>query len=429
MAGAGPCAGLYVGPHAVNCRCACGILEPAQPVCGNYRMPPSYSTDIVIFGGGVAGLWLLNRLTAEGYQAILLERDRLGGGQSINSQGIIHGGLKFALHGALGDASRATADMPQRWRDSIEGHGEIDLSACRVLSPHFLLWSGAGMGAGMKAFLGSKAIAGKTAQAAPDEIPEILRGRGAVYRLPDFVLDSSSLIEALSAPQRNRIQRVDADSSQFIHLGDKRNLRVRIDEEPVEIQARRYVFCAGEGNEKLIEQAGLTRPPGCQLRPLKMVSVSSSTLPPLFTHVLGEGLAANPALTVTSHRNAEDEPVWYLGGELAEAGAARSEEEQEETAKGLLRKLFPNLEIDDMHWRCLDINRAEPASARGRRPDNAAIASEDDIIVAWPTKLTLAPALADIVLQHLRDEGITPEQHPDSLPDGPSPPHGRPFWS
>ena len=30
-----------------------------------------YSTDIVIFGGGIAGLWLLNRLHNEGYQAIL----------------------------------------------------------------------------------------------------------------------------------------------------------------------------------------------------------------------------------------------------------------------------------------------------------------------------------------------------------------------
>ena len=46
-------------------------------------MTPSYSTDIVIFGGGIAGLWLLNRLRTEGYQAILLESRELGGGQTF----------------------------------------------------------------------------------------------------------------------------------------------------------------------------------------------------------------------------------------------------------------------------------------------------------------------------------------------------------
>ncbi len=495
-------------------------------------MPSSYSTDIVLFGGGVAGLWLLDRLVAEGYRAILLEQDRLGGGQSINSQGIIHGGLKYALHGAFGGASRAIADMPRRWRDCIEGRGEIDLSACRILSPHFLLWSGAGLGAGMKAFLGSKAVVGKAAPVAPAEVPAILRARGAVYRLPDFVLDSASLIEILAAPHRQRIHalrrdgacasaapphsasragptqgsrkpgngraagsnaalqaarqlpraldarldrapadiaatpefhRPDAGSGpeppgqlaaaipEFRRAGGGRELRARLAGQSVLLKASRYIFCAGEGNGRLIEAAGLSGP-RCQLRPLKMVAASGPSLPPLFLHAAGAGLRAAPALTITSHRNARDEPVWYLGGELAETGAARSDQAQVEAAKSLLRKLFPQLDFDDMNWRCLDINRAEPAVAEGCRPDNAAIACEEDVIVAWPTKLTLAPALADIVLRHLRDEGVEPGAGPragqamDSVPapenaashgqelepsavDLPAPPPlARPFW-
>ncbi len=400
-------------------------------------MPSSYSTDIVIFGGGVAGLWLLNRLTAEGYQAILLERDRLGGGQSINSQGIIHGGLKFALHGAISGASRATADMPRRWRDCIEGNGEIDLSACRVLSPHFLLWSGAGFGANMKAFLGSKAIAGKTEPAAPDEIPEILRGCGAVYRLPDFVVDAESLIEALARPHRDSIVSIampdSVESTEFAHSTDSRESRcasdsavagaaeriafrcsanhreliLRADGEAVTIKARRYIFCAGEGNASLIEQAGLPLP-RCQTRPLKMVSVTGDSLPPVFLHVLGEGFSATPRLTVTSHHDANGQPVWYLGGQLAEEGTNRSDAAQIDAAKRELAELLPEVYLNDLRWRCLDINRAEPASPGGRRPDNAAISAEQDIIVAWPTKLTLAPALADLVMQSLLDDGIAP---------------------
>ena len=77
-------------------------------------MTSSYSTDIVIFGGGIAGLWMLNCLRNQGYQAILLETDKLGSGQTLASQGIIHGGLKYALNGALGGAANIISDMPAR---------------------------------------------------------------------------------------------------------------------------------------------------------------------------------------------------------------------------------------------------------------------------------------------------------------------------
>ena len=391
-------------------------------------MPSSYSTDIVIFGGGVAGLWLLNRLAAEGYRTILLEQDRLGGGQSINSQGIIHGGLKYALHGAFSGASRAIADMPRRWRGCIEGQGEIDLSACRVLSPHFLLWSGAGPGGAMKAFLGSKAVAGKAKRAQAGEIPQILRGRGAVYALPDFVLDAQSLIGALALPHRHRIHSIGAPESADspekragpapAHSGPARRIEfncgsagreliLRTRGKPLTIRARRYIFCAGEGNRRLIEQAGL-RLPRCQTRPLKMVSASGASLPPIFLHVLGEGLGVTPALTVTSHRNAAGAPVWYLGGALAEAGTSRSDAAQIQAAKCELADLLPTACLNNLRWRCLDINRAEPASSEGRRPDNAWMSAEQDIIVAWPTKLALAPVLADLVVQSLCDDGIRP---------------------
>ena len=77
-------------------------------------MTSSYSTDIVIFGGGIAGLWLLNRLRDQGYHAILLETDKLGCGQTLASQGIIHGGLKYALNGALSGAACTLAERSSR---------------------------------------------------------------------------------------------------------------------------------------------------------------------------------------------------------------------------------------------------------------------------------------------------------------------------
>ena len=72
--------------------------------------------DVAILGGGIAGLWLLARLQAAGYSALLLENQALGAGQTLASQGIIHGGLKYALDLKLNTASDALADMPARWR-------------------------------------------------------------------------------------------------------------------------------------------------------------------------------------------------------------------------------------------------------------------------------------------------------------------------
>ena len=55
--------------------------------------------DVLVFGGGAAGLWCLHQLRRGGYHAILLESTALGSGQTIRAQGIIHGGGKYALRG------------------------------------------------------------------------------------------------------------------------------------------------------------------------------------------------------------------------------------------------------------------------------------------------------------------------------------------
>ena len=63
------------------------------------------SLDVLILGGGAAGLWLLDELHQAGYRVLLLETESHGLGQTISSQGIIHGGLKYALRGRPSRAS------------------------------------------------------------------------------------------------------------------------------------------------------------------------------------------------------------------------------------------------------------------------------------------------------------------------------------
>ncbi len=109
--------------------------------------------DVVIFGGGVAGLWALNRLRKAGYQAILLENRALGSGQTMKSQGIIHGGLKYALTGFLNASANAVEAMPKRWKECLAGRGEIDLASVHRLSDEQLLWSTGSLISEMASFL------------------------------------------------------------------------------------------------------------------------------------------------------------------------------------------------------------------------------------------------------------------------------------
>ena len=100
-----------------------------------------YKTDVAILGGGIAGLWLLNLLTQQGYSAILIERNQLGGGQSLASQGMIHGGVKYMLSGAPTGASETIAEMPARWRSMLCGQDPIDLQNVKVLSDAYYMFS------------------------------------------------------------------------------------------------------------------------------------------------------------------------------------------------------------------------------------------------------------------------------------------------
>ena len=156
-----------------------------------------YSTDIVIFGGGVAGLWLLNRLNNEGYRTILFEQNGLGCGQTLASQGIIHGGLKYALNGALNSASNIIATMPNRWRECLAGNDSVDLRGCHLLSNEYYMWSQSGVRSRLKTFLGSKSLRGRVERVAKESYPDFFGQAtvsGALYKLPDFVIETESLI-------------------------------------------------------------------------------------------------------------------------------------------------------------------------------------------------------------------------------------------
>lgn len=386
-------------------------------------MSESLSTDILIVGGGIAGLWLNARLRRSGFSTLLVENTALGGVQSMRSQGIIHGGTKYALHGALTGASEAIADMPALWRDCLAGTGEVDLRGVRVLSDAHYLWSPGGLAGNLTSFFASKAVRSRVAQVKGSDLPPALQDKafkGKAYRLTELVLDVPSLIARLAELAGDSLlagEHIEA----LREGGQLAGLRV----DGREIRAQRVVLSAGAGNEALLRELGLERPE-MQRRPLHMVLVTAPTLKPLYAHCLGGG--PKPRVTVTTHPLSNGDWVWYLGGDIAEAGGvARNEAEQITEAQRELHKLVPWIDLSTARWATLRVDRAEPSQNNLLRPDSAFLAEDGALLVGWPTKLALAPNFADRVVESLEKSGVRP-QASAALPNLPRPAMASPVW-
>ncbi len=395
----------------------------------------THRVDVAIIGGGIAGLWTLNHLVNKGYNAVLLEHRALGGDQTLASQGMIHGGMKYTLGGALTGASQAIADMPDHWRACLRGEGDVDLRGVRALSEHFYLWSGAGLASRLGTFFASKAVRGRVDPVAGEELPELFRRpdfRGSVYKLVDMVVDTPSLVRALAATMAERLFAIDWRRAR---LATNQHGRCQVTdggEGGFTLDAAAWVFSAGQGNADLLAAIGADSP-AMQRRPLKQVMVRHRLPHRFYGHCLGS--ETTPRLTISSHPLADGSQVWYLGGGLAERGASQTDEALLATARDELVELMPWLDLGAAQWAVLAVDRAEPRQRNLARPDQAfaswATTREGPLnaIAAWPTKLTLAPNLARLVGERLSERGIPPSGDPAPALPLPAPPVAISPWA
>lgn len=389
-------------------------------------------TDILILGGGIAGLWLLNRLRAAGYSVLLLEQERLGGHETLNANGLIHGGLKFGLSAMLRDIE-ALDDMPALWRACLAGTGDLDLSGVKVLSEHQYIWSEASLAARATTFFASRFMKGHVEAVEGEERPPLFQNEafgGPVYRLSDLVIDMPSLVQSLLSEHKRCIYKVSPQNC-HIETDDRHNTSAvfitAAGMEPIRIHPTSVILAGGQGNAALLEDIGLSEP-AMERREVHMVMLKRAGLPSLYAHCLGA--SRNPRITITAHPTRDGECVWYLGGELADEGAGRDERLQIEKAQRELKELLPWLDLRGSRYKTLKIARILPAGDRGMlRPDNAFVQGIGNNILTWPCKLTLAPNLGRQVLAHLEKEGIKPayEQPTDALPLL-FPEIGQPIW-
>ncbi len=370
--------------------------------------------DVLIVGGGVAGLWMLTELRQRGYAALLVEAEALGTGQTIWSQGIIHGGMKYALTGEMSKAARAIAEMPGVWRDCLAGRGAIDLRGVVVLSPHQYLWTAGGAAARLGAFAASKLLRARPEAVSESDRPAALSGAGKncrIYRLDEPVLEMRSLLDALAKLNAGFLFRAAADGLTFDLSGNRPKASLAVGGAPsgLTLQARAIVCAAGAGNEALCAALNVTGA-SMQRRPLHQVLLRGD-LPPLFGHAVA-GLSDKPRLTITSAVADDGETVWNIGGDVAEAGVERSSEAQRRAAAEALAATLPWLDFTRARMSTQRVDRAEPRTRGGTRPDLPFVHRDGALYVCWPTKLAFAPRLANDVVRALRADGVKPAGEP-----------------
>lgn len=356
---------------------------------------PAY--DIVICGGGGAGLWLLNVLKNNGYSVLLVETHALGGIQTIASQGMIHGGQRYMLGNNSSIHAESVSTLPARWDSCLCGQGEIDLRGVHILSDTQVMWPTGGSISCLALDTASFLIRAKTRKLCEREVPEALSGLNCpTYELPEKVLDVASLVEVLSAPHKNSIHIGSVDSlscdGSLIISGNK-------------VNAQAIICVAGLGNEEFLRLLQADKQ-SSQRRPLRQLMVKTMHFP-LYGH--GITTSYKPRVTITSHPLPSGGYVWYLGGAIADDTLALTNDDAIAFAKQEMNKIFPHFDWSDKAWATWYGYRAEPYIKNGQLPDGPVIQEYGNTIVAWPTKLTLVPLLGDKILSILSNKRIKPK--------------------
>lgn len=366
--------------------------------------------DVAVLGGGIAGLWLLARLHAHGFDAHLFERDALGSGQTIASQGIIHSGVKYTFDGVNRPQTEALSSMPKIWLDCIAGRGEVDLRGTEVLAGNQLMFTTGGLVNRIAGAFATKALRSDVAALERDRFPELFRARefsGKLYQLEEPVLATKTVLAALTGH----------GCPASIHRGQVRELRREgervsgLQFEGAAVRPRVCIFTSGAGNEWFAAQLGLDKSKVTQRRPLRMF-LARGMPHRVYAHCLVP--EPKPRVTITTH-DLNGEHVWYLGGNIAEKAVGLSDTEALRWAHGEMMNVFPWLDWSRVRWAIHDVDRAEPAASK-LLPSGPTLTTVGNAALAWPTKLALAPALASQALRWIEQQGVTPSHRKTELP-------------
>jgi hypothetical protein len=356
--------------------------------------------DLIIFGAGIAGLWTLNHFRGLGYNAILLETDSIGCGQTIAAQGIIHSGLKYAFAGKVNKLAQSISAMPDRWRSAFKGDGPVDLSAAHMNAQTQYLMIPGGLMGGLMSLVTRKALGGNVRECPRNEWPDAVTQtgfKGQIVFMDEPVIDVPSVIKALAEPHKDYIFQINQNDVTFESSEDSAITSMTIGD--VNLQATQFIFTAAGSNHAIATSLKHDGGLKTQKRPLVQGMMKNAPYE-MYAHLVGP--SDKPIATITTHTAKDGSLVWYLGGNVAERDVSAPPADVYKSIHDGFKKYLPNIDLTQFEWSVLPINRVEgQSSTQNHLPDTPTIHVCANALYCWPTKMTFAPLLADMLAEKL----------------------------
>lgn len=358
-------------------------------------MDEQHVTDVIIVGAGIAGLWTAAHLTKLGYDVLLLEKNAIGGGQTIAAQGIIHSGFKYSLSGKVNSLAKAISAMPARWRKEVNQN--------RIASPAHHLMTPKGLVGSLMKITAEKTFAKHVTKLTQTEWAAFSTRtgfNGSIMALNEPVIDVPNVLKDLSAICHAR--KID-DDSQYIRSFDGALKGLWIKDTPV--AARAVVFTAADSNLPFAKKFGHAEGVKTQVRPLLMGMMRDAPFP-LFAHLIGA--SDKPVATITTHTAKDGALIWYIGGKVAEQSKNSWPYESYQAAKKAFSNYLPAVNFSGVEWAVHPVDRIEGKGGSTWLPDTPVIHQFQNAFYCWPTKLAFAPMLADRIEDALMKMKIRP---------------------
>ena len=262
---------------------------------------------------------------------------------------------------------------------------------------------------GLLELITTKALGNKVHKVPPKDWPDSLRESGfdgtAIY-MDEPVLDTKSVVKALAGPFRDSIRKINWPDGVRFEQDDKGNIKSITLNEETRIYCKEVVFTAAESNDRIARILNHDDGLEVQRRPLLMAMMKNAPYP-LHAHCVGA--SEKPVMTITTHKNLDGTLIWYLGGSVAEKPKEADPETVYAEARKVIQKYLPGTNLENVQWAPLPIDRVEGAkSNHGKLPDAPVLHSHGNALYAWPTKLTFAPQLSDMVVDHLKQRDVNP---------------------
>jgi hypothetical protein len=266
----------------------------------------------------------------------------------------------------------------------------VDLTQARLNADSQYLLIPPGMMGGLIGLVTKKALGGSVNSVPEKDWPEDIRKtgfKGSVIYMGEPVLDVPSLLRALAEPYRDSIRHIDTPDDPHGFL------------ERHGIVPRLNIFTGAGSNHDIAKALGHDKGLETQRRPLLMGMMKNAPFP-LYAHLVGA--SDKPVATITTHETSEGTLVWYLGGGVAERVKEADPQEVVDAARSGFGKYLPELDLSQVEWAVLPVDRVEGKSdTDGWMPDTPTIHDAGNTLYCWPTKLTFAPMLGDMVLDKI----------------------------